>query len=273
MSYFPLHYITTNQYTSGGEFMYKSSQIEYTGYYWKTGNGKFYSGQTPQSPNIVEIVPIIPINFGTFEETPKYTEKIRLANIGDGPLDYFTVVADLPIEENIISSYANLKKIPQNNLTTKYLPQYNPSPPTSQDYQNGEFIRYFAKKTNELQYIEINQQTYDLLRQKNPTIEWTLYLPLTLSWQLTGDIKQVQQVNRNITGAKIQSLKLYKFDEYLKFDFLKYYQPEVGTMNSGSYINGVNQGYVLDNRDGRSTGVLNSQNDSGSVRRDNSTTR
>jgi hypothetical protein len=114
MSYFPLHYITTNQYSSGGEFMYKPSQIEYIGYYWKTGNGKFYSGQTPQAPNIVEIVPIIPINFGTFEEIPKYTEKIRLANIGDGPLDYFTEIADLPIEENIISSYATLKNTPQN---------------------------------------------------------------------------------------------------------------------------------------------------------------
>ena len=147
MSYFPLHYITTNQYSSGGEFMYKSSQIDYIGYYWKTGNGRFYTGETPQSPEIVEIVPIIPINYGTFEETPKYTEKIRLANIGDGPLDYFTEIADLPIEENIISSYAILKNIPQNNLTTKYLPQYNPSPPTTQDYQNGEFIRYFAKKT------------------------------------------------------------------------------------------------------------------------------
>jgi hypothetical protein len=266
MSYFPLHYITTNQYTSGGEFMYKSSQIEYIGYYWKTGNGKFYSGQTPQAPNIVEIVPIVPIDIGIFTDQPEYTEKITLANIGDGPLDYFPEIANLPIERNIISDYANLKNRPQTNFPFKYIPQYNPSPPTSQDYQNGEFIRYFAKKTNELQYIEINQQTYDLLRQKNPTIEWTLYLPFTLSWQLTGDIKQVQQVNRNITGTKIQSLKLYKFDEYLKFDFLKYYQPEVGTMNSGSYINGVNQGYVLDNRNGRSTGVFNSQNNSGSIR-------
>jgi hypothetical protein len=224
MSYFPLHYITTNQYSSGGELMYKPSQIEYIGWYWKAGNGKFYSGQTPQAPNIIELIPIIPLNFGTFEETPKYTEKIRLANIGDGPLDYFTVVANLPIEEETISNYAILKNIPQNNLTTKFLPQYNPSPPTLQDYQNGEFVRYFAKKTNELQYIEINQQTYDLLRQRNPTIEWTLYFPFTLSWQLMGDKKQVEQVNRNITEDKIKSLNLYKFNEYIKFDYIKYYQ-------------------------------------------------
>jgi len=274
MSYFPLHYITTNQYSSGGEFMYKSSQIEYIGYYWKTGNGRFYTGETPQSSETLEIVPIIPIDFGISTDQSEYNKKISLANIADGPLDYFPEVANLPIESNIISDYANLKNTPQTILTPfKYLPQYNPTIPSTQDYQNGEFIRYFTKKTNELQYIEINQQTYALLRQKSLTIEWTLYLPFTLSWQLTGNIKQVQQVNRNITEAKIQSLKLYKFDEYLKFDFLKYYQPEVGTMNSGSYINGVNQGYVLDNRNGRSTGVLNSQNDSGSVRRDNSTTR
>jgi len=48
---------------------------------------------------------------------------------------------------------------------------------------------------------------------------------------------------------------------------------KLGITTLGSYINGVNQGYVLDNRNGRSTGVFNSQNDSGSIRRDNSMPR
>ena len=265
--YFPSSQIKTNLYTNGNKLVYKSNNQKYIGFYWKTGNGKFYTGETPQSPEILEIVPIIPIDFGISTDQSEYNKKISLANIADGPLDYFPEVANLPIEPNIISDYANLKNIPQTILTPfKYLPQYNPTIPSTQDYQNKEFIRYFTKKTNELQYIEINQQTYALLRQKNPTIEWTLYFPFTLSWQLTGIKKQVEQVNRNITEAKIKSLKLYKFDEYLKFDYTKYYQPEVGSTTSGSYINEVNQGYVLDNRNGRITGISNSQNDSGSIR-------
>jgi hypothetical protein len=273
MSYFPKHYITPNQYTSGGEFMYKSSKIEYIGYYWKTGNGRLYTGETPQSPETIELIPIIPINIGIFTEQPEYTEKITLANVADGPLDYFTDVANLPIESNIISDYANLKNRPQTNFPFKYIPQYNPTTPSTQDYQNGEFRRYFTKKTNELQYIEINQQTYALLRQKDPTIEWSLYQPFNVPWQLTGDKIQVEKTNRNIVELTIQKNKFYKFNEYLKFDYTKYYQPEVGSTTSGSYINGVNQGYVLDNRNGRSTGVSNSQNDSGSIRRDSSITR
>ena len=202
--------------------MYKPSQIEYTGNYWKAGNGKFYSGQTPQSPNIVELIKLQVINnLDSLYNEPFYTDKIKIAFLGDAPV---VGNGNEPYIESNVLEYTNLKKIVSSANGIKYLPPYNPSPPITQDYQNGEFVRYFAKKTNELQYIEINQQTFDLLRQKNPTIEWTLYLPFTLSWQLTGDIKQVQQVNRNITEAKIQSLKLYKFDEYLKFDFLKYYK-------------------------------------------------
>ena len=55
MSYFPKHYIVPNQYTNGGEFVYKGTSTIYIGPYFKTGNGKTFSGNTPQSPNIFEI--------------------------------------------------------------------------------------------------------------------------------------------------------------------------------------------------------------------------
>jgi hypothetical protein len=272
MSYFPKHYITPNQYTSGGEFAYKSSQIEYIGYYWKTGNGRFYTGKTPQSSETIELLPILTVNPGEFTSTPSYTEKIVIATAGEAPPDY-GIGLNLPVDDNIITNYAVLKNKSSKPIANKYIPQYNQIIPTTQDYQNGEFRRYFAKKTNELQYIEVNQQTYALLRQKDPTIEWSLYQPFNIPWQLTGDKNQVEKTNRNIVELTIQKNKLYKFNEYLKFDYTKYYQPEVGSTTSGSYINGVNQGYVLDNRNGRSTGVSYSQNDSGSIRRDSSITR
>lgn len=203
--------------------MYKPSQVEYIGWYWKTGNGRFYSGKTPQSSQIIELVPIITVNPGGFTDSPSYTDKIVIATAGEAPPDY-GVGLGLPVSENIIVDYANIKNKPTVPVANKYIPQYNVTIPTQQDYQNGEFRRYFAKKTNELQYIEINLQTYTLLNQKSPTIEWTLYFPFNLPWQLVGDKTQVEQVNRNITLSTIRKFKLYKFDEYLKFDFTKYYQ-------------------------------------------------
>ena len=84
--------------------------------------------------------------------------------------------------------------------------------------------------------------------------------------------ENVAKINKNSTELVIFKNKFLGLNEYLKFDFTKYYN-QLGTTTSGSYINGVNQGYVLDNRDRRGNGVFNSQNDSGSIRRDNSITR
>ena len=271
MSYFPKHYIKTDLYTIGGEFILRANQQDYAGPYWQTGNGKYYTGKTPQGSGIFELIKLEVINnLEPLYNEPLYTDKIKVAFLGDAP-----EVGDgnLPYIDSNILEYTNLKKIVTSANAIKYLPPFNITLPTQQDYQNGEFRRYFAKKANELQYIEVSSQTYAQLVKRDPVIEWSLYQPFNIPWQLTGNRDQVERTNRNIVELTIQKNGLYKFNEYLRFDYTKYYQPEVGSSTSGSYINGVNQGYVLDNRNGRSTRVSNSQNDSGSVRRDSSITR
>jgi hypothetical protein len=222
MSYFPKHYINPNQYTSGGEFMYLSSQLEYKGWYWSTGNGRYYTGQTPQAPQIVEIVKMVLVgnNLG-FENEPLYTDKVKLALAGDAPDDQFD---PFPYNSEEVILYSKLKKTPLIPNGTKILPQYNSVSPNTQNYQNGEFRRYFAKKTNISQYIEINQQTFAQIKQKNSLIEWTLYFPFFIDWQLTGDQQQVAKTNKNIVLYQMKKFNLYNFDQYLKFDFIKYYQ-------------------------------------------------
>ena len=264
MSYFPKHYIKTDLYTIGGEFILRANQQDYAGPYWQTGNGKYYTGKTPQGSGIFELIKLEVINnLEPLYNEPLYTDKIKVAFLGDAP-----EVGDgnLPYIDSNILEYTNLKKIVTSANAIKYLPPFNITLPTQQDYQNGEFRRYFAKKANELQYIEVSCQTYAQLVKRDPVIEWSLYQPFNIPWQLTGNRDQVERTNRNIVELTIQKNGLYKFNEYLRFDYTKYYQPEVGSSTSGSYINGVNQGYVLDNRNGRSTGVSNSQNDSGSIR-------
>jgi hypothetical protein len=90
-----------------------------------------------------------------------------------------------------VLNYAILKNINIYNPPIKFLPYYSPVQPTLQDYQNGEFQRYFVKKTNGIVYIEINQDQFAKLEAKDPQIEFSLYQPFTITWILTGDKEQV----------------------------------------------------------------------------------
>jgi len=245
--YYPKSQIKPNQYTNGGEFAYANNSQEYIGYYFKVSTGKYFSGRNQDDKPNEELLSI---------NADITTDETALS------IDSAVVVVDP------IYSYVTNTPVPPPTA----IPSFNPNTPTQQDYQNGEFRRYFCKKTNEVIYVEINQDTFDKLVAKDPQILWQLYQPFIITWQLTGNQEQVARINKNSVELVSFRNRFPRFDEYLKFDFTKYYN-QLGTTTSGSYINGVNQGYVLDNRDRRIDGVSNSQNDSGSVRRDSSITR
>jgi hypothetical protein len=101
---------------------------------------------------------------------------------------------------------------------------YSPLLPTPQDYQNGEFVRYFICRLNQPLFIEINKTTFDKYKQKDPTISWKLYKPFSLFWVLTGDINQVAQTNKNITELTEQNEKVDGLSIYLKEDWTQYYK-------------------------------------------------
>jgi hypothetical protein len=132
--------------------------------------------------------------------------------------------------------------------------------PTSQDYQNGEFRRLFAKKTNEIQYIEIDQDTFAKLVAKDPQILWQLYEPFDLTWYLTGNIEDVARINFNTIELTSKRKKLPMLGEYLKFNYIKYYNKTVTTN-------------VLVNRDTRTNSISSTEQPTGSFYRDNSISR
>jgi len=245
--YYPKSQIKPNLYTNGGEFAYASNNQEYIGYYFKISTGKYFSGRNQDDKPNEELLSI---------NTDITTNETALS------IDSAVVVVDP------LYSYVTNTPVPPPTA----IPSFNPNIPTQQDYQNGEFRRYFCKKTNEVIYIEINQDTFDKLVAKDSQVLWQLYQPFNITWQLTGDKQHVARINKNSVELVSFRNKFPRLEEYLKFDYTKYYN-QLGTTTSGSYINGVNQGYVLDNRNGRGNRVFDSQNDSGSIRRDNSTSR
>ena len=177
MTYIPKNKIKTNLYTSGGEFTLVSSGEIYVGFYYKLYDGKYFTGKTPNDPNIKEL--------------------IKLNN----PPDPAGIPTLLPIS------------IP-----------YNPLLPTEQDYQVGEFTRYFNIKRNQAIFTEISKDTYNKFKQQDPQVPWRSYRVFLLSWQLTGDINQVVQTNKNITELTEQREKVLGLGLFLKEDWTQYYK-------------------------------------------------
>ena len=198
--YYPKSQIQVNLHTNGNEYVIASSNEIYAGYYWKTSSGKFFTGKTPEDTPSVELKP-----------------KSKLENISTIPSSTTTVFNS----EFTTREYNSIKQIQTPSpllLPTYYLPQ-----PTEQDYQVGEFQRYFVKKTNELIYTEVNKDTYDKIQGNDPQWLWSLYTPFSLPWNISGDKLQVAKTNKNIVDLTMQRLKLYKFNEYLRNDYLKFY--------------------------------------------------
>jgi hypothetical protein len=197
--YYPLSQIISNLYTNGNELAFKLNNSPYTGYYWKNSTGKLYTGRTPQDLPTEELVPF------SVEGGSRQSNLINT---------YYNQ------SDNNSFNYLNLLNPPPPSAT----PTYSATLPTSQDYQNTEFRRYFCKKTNEIMYLEISKETYDKLVSQDSQIEYSLYIPFYLPWQLTGEREQVYKTNKNITELTSVRQKLPMLAEYLKMDFTKYYK-------------------------------------------------
>ena len=151
-------------------------------------------------------------------KTPYFGFYYKLSN---GKLFTGKTPQDGPNEELIIFvKELNVETLSNEN---NKVPTYYLNSPTEQDYQNGTFPRYFCKKANELIYIEISKSTFDKLTNQDPNIYWQLYVPFQINWKLTGSQEDVFKVNRNIVEIAINKNKLYKFDDYLKKDYLKFW--------------------------------------------------
>lgn len=210
--YFPKSQITPNLYTNGNEFVYANTKESYAGYYFKVSTGKYFTGRNQDDrPNLELII-------NTFGDTTQVDPIINNA-LETATTNNYTISAPY---STITVGYDNLTNNKYQTITLT--PTYNPALPTQQDYQNGEFRRYFCKKTNEIIYIEIDQKTFDQLVVKDPQILWQLYQPFFITWQLTGDKETVARVNKNSVELTSFRNRFPRLAEYLKLDFTKYYQ-------------------------------------------------
>jgi len=212
--YYPKSQIKTNLYTNGGEYVLASTKESYKGYYFETSSGKRFTGKAPQdgtnSPLIKLGNPINPIN----PTLPSPTDPIIYAlegNKGDNDLD-------VGLDPNEYFDLNNSSYFP-----LRFLPQSNPTTPTSKDQSLGVFTRYFCKKRNELKYLEIDKTTYTKLFTQDKTIAWDLYAPEKTLWYIKGDKEQIYKANKGLISLIEQQQKWYGFTQFFQDKFLKYY--------------------------------------------------
>lgn len=124
----PKNLIVTSKYTSGGEYMFKSTQKEYKGYYYEL-NGNFFAGKEYKS-NANELLKININNINPFLSRASTSTYGFLSNI----------------------KLNNISSIVINTLSTNNDPNID---------QSGEDT-YYTRKINETPYAikQIDQETY-----------------------------------------------------------------------------------------------------------------
>jgi len=203
--YFPLSQISTNLYTSSGEFQYPASSgkvnLGYTGYYFKTSDGRYFTGKTPQDVPNDEIVPTRQDILATSNPS------------GASTSNYITVPR--------VYSNSN-PRLPVGN----YPPKISIPFPTQDDYNTGEFQRYFSKQINDTKFTEINKSDFNALVSKDSSYLWELFITISIPWDITGNKDQAEQTNKNITLLTESKNKIFGFSKFIELTggYLKFYK-------------------------------------------------
>ena len=199
--YYPKSQVKTNLNTKGGEYVISDSNTPYKGYYYQTSNGEYFSGRTPN-------------------ESPSF--RLTKINLNDNPTPLSSIIED----NNFYSISGGYSR--STRLTFNQTP---PSPPkqsypvlTENDYKLGEFQRYFLKKGNETQFLEISLEDYRKYVNQDRDVMFELYVPIQINWILTGDKEQVYKVNQSIVARAEREQNLPGFTQYFRDRFTQFYK-------------------------------------------------
>ena len=186
--YYPKSHITPNLY-SDGNLTLIGSESPYYGYYFSTLDGKAFTGRNIGDGKNLEL-------------------SISPITTGEGDFDFM----DRRFYTSDSNTYSKLAGVNiQSSLPTIPSPYY-PRPKTN-NYEVGEFVRYFAKKSNENIYIETQF-----------LFENTYYIGISLPWSIRGNKQKVAQTNKNIIRLKEKEYSINGLGAYLKFNYIQYYK-------------------------------------------------
>ena len=173
--YIPKSKIQSNLFTNGGEYLLNG--VDYTGRYYLLYNGKAYTGidQYDGTPEL--LVKYIPQNALTAND-----------RVTDGLVFPFERANSTEDYSSINSTIAPLVQAPLQYFS-------NPSP---NEISIGEMIRYFLKRFNDQRFVEVNEETYNSIKNKDKKYAWELWIPFEVPWVIKGSEEEVVKSNKQI---------------------------------------------------------------------------
>tara|TARA_R110000803_G_scaffold80893_4_gene146753 strand:- start:518 stop:1171 length:654 start_codon:yes stop_codon:yes gene_type:complete len=216
--YIPKSRILTNQYSNDNSLVYKSNKEVYKGFYYKTFEGKYFTGKTQNDPPNEELELVQDINSTPIVNTPQSS-----IAYSDAP----TIFEDINTpgySESMVIKYANLQEVDLTKSTAVNMPTQEYPSPKEEEYAVGSFTRYFCCKINQPIWLELSPETFDKLNSRSSEWLWKPYQLVTLQWTLTGSRNYVATTNRNIIILAERRNKVTGLNEFLRGNWLKFYK-------------------------------------------------
>jgi hypothetical protein len=171
MPYYPKSRIIEDQKANSGQFTTTDGK-PYSGPYYKTFDGKSFTGKNPYDGISRPLIPIT---------QPKDLNPL------------------LSYDQNSVT-YRKLNSI---NTTLIDPTPFTPIP-TEEDYQAGKITRYLARQRNGTQFkiMEISKQTFDDMQNRRNGANFALWKTISIFWQISGPLRD-ERVDNIKTRAGI----------------------------------------------------------------------
>jgi len=200
--YYPKSQVKTNLRTNGGQYSLIGSTESYIGDYYITSDGRYFTGKNPNEFPSFELTLYIPPTISSFRDEGEEGNFYTIDEIG----------------------YLNSTSLQFNLSTPPSSPKQTYPIVTDNDYKLGEFQRYFVKKGNETKFLEISLEDYRKYVNRNRDVMFELYTPIQINWILTGEEKQVYQINQSIVSRAEREQNLPGFTQYFRGKFTQFYK-------------------------------------------------
>lgn len=256
--YYPSFTVKTNL-ISRGNFLLDGKP--YTGYYYETFDGKYFSGANPVTGENRRLTPNIgPEVMGDLNPVKnniKYSKGNEFLLNGKpytGPYQYDSSKGNYIVPKSLSGNSSDTVLTPTgapindsaaNNprllfgTRTNYQLYKEPTPyypvPLDRDYEKGYITRYFIKKVNERGYVvEISEEEFAAFSNGTVRYDVSLYQVEKILWKITGsektvrlsqyDIREgVEDTNRRLV-EKLQ-LTFVGIKEFINGEYKQFYRP------------------------------------------------